>query len=106
MAGQVIMDGFIHHKINVWLRRAVTMIPSLIIIGLGIDPLMILVLSQVSLSFQLPFAMVPLVLFTRNRQIMGEFANNRVTQVLAWASTLSILVLNVVLVYQTLTGTG
>jgi manganese transport protein len=60
----------------------------------------------VSLSFQLPFAMVPLVLFTRNRQIMGEFANNRVTQVLAWASTLSILVLNVVLVYQTLTGTG
>jgi manganese transport protein len=106
MAGQVIMDGFIHHKINVWLRRAVTMIPSLIIIGLGIDPLMILVLSQVSLSFQLPFAMVPLVLFTRNRQIMGEFANNRVTQVLAWGSTLLILVLNVVLVYQTLTGTG
>ena len=106
MAGQVIMDGFIHRKINVWLRRAVTMVPSLIIIGLGIDPLMILVLSQVSLSFQLPFAMVPLVLFTRNRQIMGEFANNRVTQVLAWACTLLILGLNVVLVYQTLTRTG
>ncbi len=106
MAGQVIMDGFIHHKINVWLRRVVTMIPSLIIIGLGIDPLMILVLSQVSLSFQLPFAMVPLVVFTRNRQIMGEFANNRVTHLLAWASTLLILGLNVVLVYQTLTRTG
>ena len=106
MAGQVIMDGFIHHKMNVWLRRAVTMIPSLIVIGLGIDPLTILVLSQVSLSFQLPFAMVPLVLFTGNRKIMGEFANNRVTRVLAWATTALILALNVVLVYQTLTGSA
>ena len=104
MAGQVIMDGFIHHRMNVWLRRAVTMIPSLIVIGLGIDPLQILVLSQVSLSFQLPFAMVPLVLFTGNRKIMGEFTNNRTTNFLAWATTALILGLNVVLVYQTLTG--
>jgi len=104
MAGQVIMDGFIHHKMNVWLRRAVTMLPSLIIIGLGLDPLQILVLSQVSLSFQLPFAMIPLVLFTQNRQIMGEFINNRVTIVLAWATTAIILGLNVVLLYQTFAG--
>jgi manganese transport protein len=104
MAGQVIMDGFIHHKMNVWLRRAVTMIPSLIVIGLGIDPLQILVLSQVSLSFQLPFAMVPLVLFTNNRQLMGEFTNNRMTQALAWATTLIILGLNAVLVVQTIAG--
>ena len=104
MAGQVIMDGFIHHKMNVWLRRAVTMIPSLIVIGLGTDPLQILVLSQVSLSFQLPFAMVPLVLFTNNRQLMGEFTNNRMTQVLAWATTAIILGLNVVLVVQTIAG--
>ena len=84
----------------------VTMLPTLIIIGLGLDPLQILVLSQVSLSFQLPFAMVPLVLFTQNRQIMGEFTNNRVTTVLAWAATLVILGLNGVLLYQTFTGQG
>jgi len=106
MAGQVIMEGFIHHKMNVWLRRAVTMIPSLIVIGLGIDPLQILVLSQVSLSFQLPFAMVPLVLFTSSRQIMGEFTNNRVTRVLAWLTTAVILGLNTVLLYQIFTGQG
>ncbi len=106
MAGQVIMEGFIHHKMNVWLRRAVTMIPSLIIIGLGINPLQILVLSQVSLSFQLPFAMVPLVLFTNNSRIMGEFTNNRVTRVLAWLTTAVILGLNVVLLYQIFTGQG
>jgi len=104
MAGQVIMDGFIHHRMNVWLRRAVTMIPSLIVIGLGIDPLQILVLSQVSLSFQLPFAMMPLVLFTGNRAIMGDFSNNRVTNVLAWVTTAIILGLNGVLLYQTLIG--
>jgi manganese transport protein len=106
MAGQVIMEGFIHHKMNVWLRRAVTMIPSLIVIGLGIDPLQILVLSQVSLSFQLPFAMVPLVLFTSSRKIMGEFTNNRVTRVLAWLTTAVILGLNMVLLYQIFTGQG
>ena len=106
MAGQVIMDGFIHHKMNVWLRRAVTMIPSLIVIGLGIDPLQILVLSQVSLSFQLPFAMVPLVLFTSSREIMREFTNNRVTRVLAWLTTAVILGLNTVLLYQIFTGQG
>jgi manganese transport protein len=104
LAGQVIMEGFIHHKVNVWLRRAVTMVPSLIVIGLGLDPLRILVLSQVSLSFQLPFAMVPLVLFTNNRRIMGEFANNRITQALAWIATLIILSLNVVLLYQVFSG--
>ncbi len=104
MAGQVIMDGFIHHRINIWLRRAVTMIPSLIVIGLGLDPLKILVLSQVSLSFQLPFAMIPLVLFTNNRTIMGEFTNNRLTQALALASTLIILGLNVILLVQTFSG--
>jgi manganese transport protein len=106
MAGQVIMQGFIHHKINVWLRRVVTMLPTLIIIGLGIDPLQILVLSQVSLSFQLPFAMVPLVLFTNDRQVMGEFANSQLTKYLAWATTALILGLNILLIYQTVTGQG
>ncbi len=104
MAGQVIMEGFLHHRMNVWLRRGVTMIPSLIVIGLGIDPLKILVLSQVSLSFQLPFAMIPLILFSNNAQLMGPFVNNRVTKVLAWASALVILSLNFILLYQTLFG--
>jgi manganese transport protein len=106
MAGQVIMEGFIHHKINVWVRRLVTMVPSLIVIGLGIDPLRILVLSQVSLSFQLPFAMIPLVLFTSNRQIMGDFTNNRLTVMLAWLTTLIILTLNVVLLFQIFSGSA
>lgn len=104
MAGQVIMEGFIHHKMNVWLRRLITMLPTLIIIGLGIDPLRILVLSQVSLSFQLPFAVIPLVLFTSNPAIMGPFTNHRITKTLAWAATATILGLNVVLLYQTFVG--
>ena len=104
MAGQVVMEGFLHHKINVWLRRLVTMLPSMIVIGLGIDPLKILVLSQVSLSFQLPFAMIPLVLFTSSPEIMGSFTNNRVTKVLAWITTLIIVALNGVLLFQTFSG--
>jgi manganese transport protein len=104
MAGQVIMEGFTHHKMNVWLRRLITMLPTLIIIGLGVNPLRILVLSQVSLSFQLPFAVVPLVLFTSNPQIMGAFTNGRITKGLAWASTAIILGLNGVLLYQTFAG--
>lgn len=106
MAGQVIMEGFIHRHINVWLRRAITMIPSLIIIGLGLNPLMILILSQVSLSFQLPFAMVPLVLFTSNRQIMGEFTNQPLITFLAWLTTAIILALNVILLIQTFSAGG
>lgn len=104
MAGQVIMEGFLHHKMNVWLRRAITMVPSLIVIGLGVDPLRILVLSQVSLSFQLPFAMIPLVLFTSNPQIMGDFANTRITRLLAWLAAFIILSLNTVLLVQVARG--
>jgi len=104
MAGQVIMEGFIHHRMNVWLRRFITMLPTLLIIGLGIDPLQILVLSQVSLSFQLPFAMIPLVLFTSNPQIMGPFTNGRLTRILAWGTTAIIIGLNIVLLYQTIAG--
>ncbi len=104
MAGQVIMEGFIHHKMNVWLRRFITMLPTLVIIGLGIDPLRILVLSQVSLSFQLPFAVIPLVLFTGNPDVMGPFTNSRLTKILAWTATAVIIGLNAVLLYQTFAG--
>ena len=104
MAGQVIMDGFLDYRINVWLRRAVTLLPALVVIGLGLDPLRILVLSQVSLSFQLPLAIVPLILFTRSRPLMGEYVNRRSTTLLAFVSAGCIVGLNAVLVWQLLAG--
>ena len=104
MSGQVIMEGFIRHRTNIWLRRGVTMVPSLIVIGLGLDPLKILVLSQVSLSFQLPFAVVPLLRFTSDRAVMGEFVNRPLTTVLAWLAAAIILALNIMLVVQLLRG--
>lgn len=104
MAGQVIMEGFLHFHINVWLRRAITILPALIVIGLGLDPLQILVLSQVSLSFQLPLAMIPLILFTKDKKLMGEYANRKITTILAFISAALIIGLNALLVWQTLMG--
>jgi manganese transport protein len=104
MAGQVIMGGFLHFHINVWLRRAITILPALIVIGLGLDPLQILVLSQVSLSFQLPLAMIPLILFTKDKTIMGEYANRKITTILAFIAAAVIIGLNALLVWQTITG--
>ncbi|MEK7807503.1 MAG: Nramp family divalent metal transporter, partial [Chloroflexota bacterium] len=100
MAGQVIMEGFLHFRINVWLRRAVTLIPALIVIGLGFDPLQILVMSQVSLSFQLPLAVIPLILFTNNKTIMGEYANRKITTIFAFIAAAIIIGLNALLVWQ------
>ena len=77
MAGQVVMQGFIRRSIPLWLRRAITMLPTLIIIGVGADPTQTLVISQVVLSFGIPFALVPLVMFTSNRKIMGDVLVNR-----------------------------
>ncbi|MBI2246853.1 MAG: Nramp family divalent metal transporter, partial [Armatimonadetes bacterium] len=71
MAGQVIMQGFLHRQIPIWVRRLITMAPALVVIGLGLDPTRTLVISQVVLSFGLPFALVPLVLFTSRRDLMG-----------------------------------
>jgi manganese transport protein len=104
MAGQVIMQGFLHRHIPMWLRRGITIVPSLIVIGMGIDPTRALVLSQVVLSFGLPFALVPLVTFTRSRDIMGILVNGRVTTVLAAAATALIVALNFFLLYQLVLG--
>jgi len=104
MAGQVIMEGFLHFRINVWLRRAVTLIPALIVIGLGFDPLQILVMSQVSLSFQLPLAVIPLILFTNNKVIMGEYTNRKITTILAFIAAAIIIGLNALLVWQSIMG--
>ncbi len=78
--------------------------PALVVIGLGLDPLRILVLSQVSLSFQLPLAMLPLILFTRDRPLMGAFVNRRATTGLAFLAAAIIIGLNALLVWQTMAG--
>lgn len=106
LAGQVISDGFGGRHFNVWARRLAIMIPVVLFIGLGLDPLKILILSQVSLSLQLPFAMIPLILFTRNRKIMGEYANTRSVNLLAGGITLVIIGLNVWLITQVLGGSA
>jgi manganese transport protein len=104
MAGQVIMQGFLHWHIKPWIRRVVTMMPSLIVIAMGLDPTRVLVLSQVVLSFGLPFAVIPLIMFTRRRDIMGELVNRRATTVLAILAAAVIIVLNIYLLYQIFTG--
>lgn len=98
MAGQVIMQGFLHRHIPIWLRRAVTIIPSVVVIAIGFDPTRALVLSQVVLSFGLPFALIPLVLFTRRKDIMGILVNHRITTALAVLSAAIIIALNVYLI--------
>ena len=104
MAGQVIMQGFLHRQIPIWVRRLVTMVPSLVVIGLGLDPTRTLVASQVVLSFGLPIAIVPLILFTRRRDLMGELVNSAFTTVLAAFVTVLIVVLNGYLLYETFRG--
>jgi len=100
MAGQVIMQGFLHREIPSWIRRLVTMAPSLVVLAIGLDPTRTLVISQVMLSFGLPFAIIPLVMFTRRRDIMGVLVNKRVTTVLASAVAGVIIALNGYLLYQ------
>jgi len=106
MAGQVIMQGFIRRHIPVWVRRLVTMVPSLAVIFAGLEPTRTLVLSQVLLSFGLPFAVIPLVLFTRRRDLMGVLVNRRSTTVLAVLIAALIIALNAYLVYATWRGGG
>jgi manganese transport protein len=104
MSGQVIMQGFLHRHIPPWLRRLVTMAPSLTVIFIGLDPTRTLVISQVVLSFGLPFAIIPLILFTRRRDVMGVLVNRRATTVLAGIVATLIVALNLYLLYQTFFG--
>ena len=104
MAGQVVMQGFIRRQIPLFLRRAVTLAPALIILAIGVDPSRALVLSQVVLSFGIPFALVPLVIFTSRRELMGSLVNTRVTTAAAWAIAGVIICLNVFLLYETFIG--
>lgn len=104
MAGQVVMQGFVHRSIPILVRRVVTLAPALVILGLGIDPSRALVVSQVVLSFGIPFALVPLVLFTRDRSLMGTLVNRRSTTVVATAIAVFVVGLNVFLLGETLSG--
>ncbi|MFW3169352.1 Nramp family divalent metal transporter [Geodermatophilus sp. CPCC 206100] len=96
-AGQVIMDGFLRRRIPLFLRRALTMLPALVVLALGVDPTWALVVSQVVLSFGIPFALVPLLMLTRRPDVMGELVNRRRTTVVAGLVTIVILTLNAVL---------
>jgi manganese transport protein len=100
MAGQVVMQGFINRRIPLFLRRAITLAPALVVVGAGLDPSRALVLSQVVLSFGIPFALVPLIWITSRRDLMGTLANNRLTIVAACAIAALIIALNIVLLVE------
>lgn len=104
LAGQTIMQGFIQRSIPVLLRRGVTMLPALIVIAVGLDPTRTLVVSQVVLSFGIPFALIPLVMFTRQSHLMGVLTNHRITTAVASVVATLIVGLNLFLLYQTLFG--
>jgi len=104
MAGQVIMQGFVGFTIPIWVRRLVTMAPAVIIVALGVNATEALVTSQVILSLILPIPVLALVYFTRRRDVMGELVNQRPTTVLALLFAAIILLLNVVLLFQTAGG--
>jgi manganese transport protein len=98
------MQGFIRRRIPLFVRRAVTMIPALTVIAVGVNASSALVLSQVVLSFGIPFALVPLVLFSRDRELMGALVNRRISTLAASVVAALIISLNVVLLYLTFTG--
>ncbi|MGD1280272.1 Nramp family divalent metal transporter [Mycobacterium seoulense] len=103
-AGAMIMQGLLHRRIPMLVRRLVTVCPALVILAVGFDPTRALVLSQVVLSFGIPFAVLPLVKLTSDRELMGDDTNHPVTTVLGWAVGVMISLLNVVLIWLTVTG--
>ncbi len=102
MAGQMIMQGFVGFRIPIWVRRLVTMLPAFVVVGLGTNATSALVISQVVLSIALPLPMIALLIFTRRADIMGPFANSWTTNVAALVGTALVLVLNSILIMQTL----
>jgi manganese transport protein len=102
MAGQMIMQGFVGFRIPIWVRRLVTMLPAFVVVGLGANATNALVISQVVLSIALPLPMIALLMFTRRRDIMGHFANSRLTSFAAIVGTVLVLSLNVFLILQTI----
>ncbi len=105
-AGSDIMGGLLRSRLTLLGRRLVTMIPAIAILACGVDPTFALVLSQVILSFGIPFALIPLVWLTSRREVMGEAVNSRITTAIGWFITAAIVVLNVTLIVLQLTGAG
>ncbi|MGZ8801572.1 MAG: divalent metal cation transporter, partial [Mycobacterium sp.] len=103
-AGAMIMQGLLRRSIPLVTRRLITLLPALVILAVGIDPSRALVLSQVVLSFGIPFALIPLVRLTGNAGLMGDDTNRRVTTALGWSGAGVISLLNVVLIYLTVKG--
>jgi manganese transport protein len=103
-SGQVVMQGFIARSVPLVVRRLVTMAPALIVLAIGLDPSRALIISQVVLSFGIPFALVPLVLLTSRRDLMGSLVNGRLTTVVAWVVAALIIGLNLFLLSRTLLG--
>jgi manganese transport protein len=101
LAGQIVMQGFIQRSIPLFLRRSITMIPALAILAIGLNPSRTLVLSQVILSFGIPFALIPLLIFCRNKQLMGNLVNRKTTTLLALVVVAVIVALNCFLLEQT-----
>ncbi len=101
-AGQVVMAGFVKVRISLYVRRLVTMVPAIAVLAAGVSPTSALVLSQVVLSFGIPFALIPLVMLTSRRDVMGVHVNRRLTTVAAWAMAGLITALNVFLISQQL----
>jgi manganese transport protein len=104
MAGQVIIEGFLDIKFSIFLRRLITIVPALVVIAVGLDPLKILILSQVVLSFALPFALIPLLVLTNRASVMKSFVSTRRTRVAGWCAVGIILTLNIVLLGQMALG--
>ncbi|MGL9769723.1 MAG: Nramp family divalent metal transporter [Sodalis sp. (in: enterobacteria)] len=104
MAGQVVMQGFVHFYIPLLLRRVITMLPSFLVIMLGLDPTHILVMSQVLLSFGIALALVPLLVFTGNRQLMNELVNSPVIKGMGWLIVAVVVTLNIYLLIGTVIG--
>jgi manganese transport protein len=103
-AGQVVMQGFINRRIPLFLRRLVTMIPALVVLAIGVDATDALVVSQVVLSFGIPFALVPMILLTRRADVMGALVNRRGTTIVASIVAALIIALNLFLLEQTFFG--
>ena len=105
-AGSEIMSGLLHIRVPLLVRRLVSLIPALVILGAGAEPTWSLVVSQVALSFGIPFAIIPLMSLTAKREVMGEYANTTALRVCGFLIAAVIVALNLFLVYLTLTGQG
>jgi manganese transport protein len=103
-SGVAIMKGLLHRRIPVITMRLITIVPSLLILALGVNPTWALVISQVILSLGIPFALVPLVTLANDKTLMGDYANSTALRVTAWLAVALIIILNIALVYLSVTG--